>query len=73
MVAVFRLDEDFKTNIKGIFPTLEDAKRHYQSNFFYQEFNFGEVNLDIYNKECYYWNENEQKSFYNKLYSLINI
>lgn len=49
MIAVLvRVDGfGYDTQIYGIFPTLESAKQHYRENFYYQEFEFGEVNFDI--------------------------
>lgn len=56
MIAVLEFVDGFghDTEVIGIFPTLEAAKKHYQTNFMYEEFDFGEVNFDICDaKECY--------------------
>ena len=52
MIAVIEFGHG--TEVVGIFPSLEAAKRHYQRDFLYQEFEFGEVQFDYYNaKECH--------------------
>lgn len=56
MVAVLVWVDGFgnDTQVDGIYPTLEIAKQHYHNNFRYQEFEFGEVEFDIYDaKEAY--------------------
>ena len=56
MIAVLKFVDGFghDTEVVGIFPTLESAKRYYNHNFRYQEFDFGEVGFDIYDaKEAY--------------------
>ena len=56
MIAVLDFVDGFghDTEVVGIFPTLEAAKKHYQKNFLYQEFKFGAVQFDLYNaKESY--------------------
>lgn len=56
MIAVLEFVDGFghDTEVVGIFPTLEEAKKYYFKNFVYQEFEFGEVQFDVYEaKECY--------------------
>lgn len=50
MIAVLEFVNGFSHNTKvlDVFPTLEIAKRYYKHNFQYQEFNFGEITLDIH-------------------------
>lgn len=56
MIAVLEFVDGFghDTEVVGIFPTLDAAKRYYQKNFLYQEFEFGKVSFDLYEaKEGY--------------------
>lgn len=56
MIAVLEFVDGFgyDTEVVGIFPTLEAAKKYYHKNFLYQEFEFGAVEFDIYEaKEAY--------------------
>ena len=50
MIAVLGFVDGFgcDTEVVGIFPTLEAAKKYYQKNFLYQEFEFGAVEFDLY-------------------------
>lgn len=50
MIAVLEFVDGFghDTEVVGIFPTLEAAKKYYQKNFLYQEFEFGAVEFDLY-------------------------
>ena len=56
MIAVLEFVDGFghDTEVVGIYPTLEIAKKHYSNNFLYQEFDFGKVTFDLYDaKEAY--------------------
>ena len=56
MIAVLEFVDGFghDTEVVGIYPTLEAAKKYYLTNFLYQEFEFGTVQFDIYDaKEGY--------------------
>ena len=56
MIAVLEFVDGFghDTEVVGIFPTLEMAKKYYNHNFLYQEFDFGKVSFDLYEaKEAY--------------------
>ena len=64
MIAVLEFVDGFghDTEVVGIFPTLDAAKKYYQKNFMYQEFNFGAVNFDLYDaKECYPTKKKERR------------
>ena len=56
MIDVLEFVDGFghDTEVVGIFPTLEAAKKYYSHNFQYQEFEFGKVSFDLYDaKEAY--------------------
>lgn len=63
MIAVLDFVDGFghDTDVVGIFPTLEIAKNHYTHNFFYQEFDFGKVEFDIYDAKEAYPKKNKKK------------
>ena len=56
MIAVLDFVDGFghDTEVVGIFPTLEAAKRYYTHNFRYQEFDFGKVCFDLYEAKIAY-------------------
>lgn len=62
MIAVLAFVDGFghDTEVIGIFPTLEIAKRYYKRNFQYQEFDFGQVSFDIYDASWAYPKKNRR-------------
>ena len=63
MIAVLSYVDGFgnDTYVEAIYPTLENAKQHYLNNFRYQEFDFGEVDFDIYEAKEAYPNKKKRK------------
>lgn len=63
MIAVLSYVDGFgnDTQVEAIYPTLENAKQHYLKNFRYQEFDFGEVDFDIYEAKEAYPNKKKRK------------
>ncbi len=63
MIAVLEFVDGFghDTEVVGIFPTLEAAKKYYPHNFQYQEFDFGPVQFDLYDAKEGYPTKKERK------------
>ena len=55
MIAVLRYIDGFgaDTEVAGIYKNLEDAVINHGNNFQYKEFEFGEVEFDIYDCNTY--------------------